>query len=427
MAILLSLARLGAAPGADAVATAPKPSPLADAVQRGDASTIQALLKKKIDVNAPQANGATALHWAAYRSDAESMAALIRAGANINLTNNYGVTPLALAAQQGNPAVLDLLLKAGAKPNDPVNFVNAGETPLMAAARSANVDAVKALARAGADVNAKEAWSGQTALMWAAAEGDSAMASTLLELGADLHARSNGGTTPFHFAVRKGDMRTVQTMLAAGADVNDKRSGDFATPLLIAIINGHEDLVDLLLDKGADPNAEGGTTTLTNTGSKASEVKITLKTPSFREQLRDVGTEGDNGRNNNWGRPLFAAVHVANWYVSDELIIVNNRPAPRHQVVAGAWRRCERSQHRHGTALERRAPSSPSGWGHRVASSGQVGRRRGDEAVAGQWSRPENQYEPQHHAADGGGRHRLGSESGQGERSGRARSSEAAR
>ena len=137
--------------------------------------------------------------------------------------------------------------------------------------------------------------------MWAAAEGDSAMVSTLLELGADLRARSNGGTTAFQFAVRNGDMRTVQAMIAAGADVNDKRPGDFATPLLVAIINGHEDLVDLLLDKGADPNAEGGTTTLTNTGSKASEVKITLKTPSFREQLQDVGTEGDNGRNNNWG------------------------------------------------------------------------------------------------------------------------------
>ena len=117
--MVLLVARLGAAPGADVVATPPKPSPLADAVQRGDASTVQALLKKNIDVNAPQADGATALHWAAYRSDAESTAALIRAGANINLTNNYGVTPLALAAQQGNPAVLDLLLKAGANPNTP--------------------------------------------------------------------------------------------------------------------------------------------------------------------------------------------------------------------------------------------------------------------------------------------------------------------
>ena len=84
VAMVLLVARLGAAPGADVVATAPKPSPLADAVQRGDAPTIQALLKKKADVNAPQADGATALHWAAYRSDAETTAALIRAGANVN-------------------------------------------------------------------------------------------------------------------------------------------------------------------------------------------------------------------------------------------------------------------------------------------------------------------------------------------------------
>ena len=301
----------------------PKPSPLADAVQRGDSQTIQALLNRKVDVNAAQADGATALHWAAYRGDAASAAGLIRAKANVNARNNYGVTPLALAAQQGSTAVIDLLLKAGVNPNDPINFVNSGETPVMLASRSSKVDAVTTLVRAGGDVNAKETWSGQTALMWAAAQGDSLMVSALLEMGADLHARSNAGTTPFLFGVRKGDMRTVQAMLAAGADVNEKRSGDFATPLLVAIINGNEDLVDLLLDKGADPNAEGGTTELTNTGAKAQEVKLTLKTPSFREQLRDVGTEGGNGRNNSWGRPLQAAVHVANWHVSDDLIIVN--------------------------------------------------------------------------------------------------------
>ena len=426
MAMVLLVARLGAAPGADVVATAPKPSPLADAVQRGDASAVHALLKKKIDVNAPQADGATALHWAAYRSDAESTAALIRAGANINLTNNYGVTPLALAAQQGNPAVLDLLLKAGANPNDPVNFVNAGETPLMTAARSANVDAVKALARAGADVNAKETWSGQTALMWAAAEGDSAMVSTLLELGADLRARSNAGTTPFLFAVRKGDMRTVQAMIAGGADVNEKRSGDFATPLLIAIINGHEDLVDLLLDKGADPNAEGGSTNLTVTGSRAQEIPITLKTPSFREQLRDVGTEGGNGRNNSWGRPLQAAVHVANWHVSDDLIIVN---IDRMRII--------KSLLAHGADVNGRNTDMEPRWeGARyrrrlvgatallyAAKSADVEVMR---LLLANGADPKNQYGREHHALDGGGRHRMGVEPGQGERSRRARSRQAA-
>ena len=111
---------------ADVVAASPAPSPLADAVQRGDTPRIQALLKQKADVNAPQPDGATALHWAAYRSDADSAAALLRAGANISAKNKYGVTPLALAADQGSTAVLDLFLKAGAKPNDPVHFVKIG-------------------------------------------------------------------------------------------------------------------------------------------------------------------------------------------------------------------------------------------------------------------------------------------------------------
>jgi ankyrin repeat protein len=117
-------------------------------------------------------------------------------------------------------------------------------------------------------------------------------------------------------------MRSVQAMLAAGADVNEKRP-DLATPLLVAIINGHEDLVDLLLEKGADPNAEGGSTQLTVQGSRARPQKIQLETPAIRRQLLEVATEGGNGNNNSWGRPLQAAVHVANWHISDQFIAVN--------------------------------------------------------------------------------------------------------
>jgi uncharacterized protein len=123
--------------------------------------------------------------------------------------------------------------------------------------------------------------------------------------------------------VRKGDMRSVQAFLAAGADVNEKRPADLARPLLVAIINGHEDVVDLLLDKGADPNAEGGSTDLSVQGSKARPIRITLKTPSYRDQLKETGTEGGNGTNNSWGRPLQAAIHVANWHISDEFVNVN--------------------------------------------------------------------------------------------------------
>ena len=319
LALSLAVVLSGASLGAQQATTTRKPSLLADAVQRQDKPAIASLLKNKTDVNAPQGDGATALHWAAYLEDAETTAALIRAGAKVDVANDHGMTPLALAAGTGNAAVIDLLLKAGANPS---GTVRAGETPLMLAARNGKVDAVTTVLRAGAPIDAKEAWNGQTALMWAAAEGHGAVVETLIEAGADIRATSGGGTTPLMFAVRKGDMRSVQALLKAGADVNEKRP-DLATPLLIAIINGHEDLVDLLLEKGADPNAEGGSTELTVPGVRAKPQKIELKKPSLKEQFLQVGTEGGNGENNTFGRPLQAAVHVANWHVSDQFISVN--------------------------------------------------------------------------------------------------------
>ena len=315
IAAIVALASLGVAAAADNVA----PSPLADAVQRRDNAAVLSLLKKKANVNAPQSDGATALHWAAYLEDADTTALLIRAGADVKAPNNYGVTPLALAAGNGNAAVISHLVKAGADPN---GAVRSGETALMLAARTGKADAVKVLLDAGADVNGKETWNGQTALMWAAAAGHAPVVQTLIDGGADIRAQSNGGTTPLVFAVRKGNIDTVRMLLGAGADVNEARP-DLATPLLVAIINGHEDLVDLLLEKGANPNAEGGSTELTVQGVRAKPVTIELKTPDLREQLRDVATEGGNGKNNSWGRPLQAAVHVANWHISDQFIVVN--------------------------------------------------------------------------------------------------------
>ncbi len=326
----LSLAAMVVAIGVGAAAQGPSTSasfpaspeaPLADAARRQDKQAVRSVLAKKADVNARQPDGATALHWAAYADDAETTALLIRAGANVNVTNDHGVSPLAIAATQGNANILDQLMKAGADPNDKLNEVNSGETPLMHAARAGRADAVRLLLLAGARVNASEGWNGQTALHWAAAEGQGAVVETLIEGGADIRQRSNAGSTPFMFAVRKGDERSVRAFLAAGADVNEKRP-DLATPLLIAIVNGHEDLVDLLLEKGADPNAEGGATGTTLFGVRARPVRITLKTPSYREQLRDVGTEGGNGANNTWGRPLQAAVHLGNWMLGDDRLLV---------------------------------------------------------------------------------------------------------
>src|SRR5689334_9426577 len=140
-AVVVSLTSLVAAD------TSRKDAPLADAVKHGDKQAVLSLLRQKADVNAPQADGATALHWAAYLEDAATTALLIRAGAQIGASNNYGVTPLVLAAENGNAAILEQLLKAGADPNA---TVRSGETPLMLAARAGRMEAVKVLLGAGA-------------------------------------------------------------------------------------------------------------------------------------------------------------------------------------------------------------------------------------------------------------------------------------
>ncbi len=290
---------------------------LADAAQRGDRAAVRSLLAAGADVNAAQGDGATALHWAAYRDDAEATAALIHAEADVHRQNHYGVTPLALASRNGSATVIAQLLAAGTDPNDPRQAVRAGETPLLLAARSGQVDAVAVLANAGADLNARESWNGQSALMWAAAEGHAPVVETLIAGGADVAARSNSGATPLLFAVRKGSIAAARALLAAGADVNERRP-DGATPLLVAVVNGHEDLVDLLLEQGADPNAEGGSTRLSVQGMRARPMPLEMRKLGYSERESEGITRG-----NIFGRTLQAAVHVANWHISDEFIVVH--------------------------------------------------------------------------------------------------------
>ena len=250
---------------------------VADAAERRDQAVVRTLLKGGADVNAPQVDGTTALHWAAYNDDGETAAVLVKAGANVNAANSYGVPPLALACTNGNAVVVRLLLEAGADANA---TLKGGETVLMMAARSGNVEVVKALLARGAKHDARER-RGQTALMWAAAEGHAAVVRALIAAGADINARLDSGFTPFFFAVREGRTDAVRALLEAGTDVNapmrrrekapegpveigsSKPAARGTSPLLLAVQNGHFELAIALVDAGANPNdAQTGFTPL---------------------------------------------------------------------------------------------------------------------------------------------------------------------
>src|SRR5262245_12984242 len=150
-ALLLSTIGLSAA--ADA--------PLADAMEKMDRDAVRALLQRRADVNVPQVDGMTALHWAAYQDDAESAELLVRAGANVKAVNRYGITPLTLAITNGDSAMVEMMLKAGADPN---TTLPGGETALMTASRVGTLASVKALLGRGAKVDSKDEKHAQTAL-----------------------------------------------------------------------------------------------------------------------------------------------------------------------------------------------------------------------------------------------------------------------
>src|SRR5262249_1455598 len=126
--------------GVASAARAADGSPMADAVQRRDGAAVLQLVRSGTNVNAPQADGATALHWAAHWGDADTATRLIAAGANVNVVNELGVSPLHLACASGNVSVVALLLKNGAHTDV---HSQGGETPLMVAARTGNVDIVR--------------------------------------------------------------------------------------------------------------------------------------------------------------------------------------------------------------------------------------------------------------------------------------------
>jgi ankyrin repeat protein len=244
---------------------------LVSAMKNRDVTSAQTLLKQRVDVNVPDVDGMTPLHWAAHWNELELAKQLLAAGANAKATNRYGVTPLHEATLVADVPLMEALLKAGANPEA---TYGSGETPLMIAARTGNVDAVKLLIDHQAGVNTAEEFRGQTPLMFAAAEDHPQVVKYLIDHGAQVNARSRkfnfgdvkmagggafmdrgeGALTPIFFAAREGAVDTAGVLIAKGADVNLTETQYGFTPLMTALFNGHYDLAGLLIEKGASVN-----------------------------------------------------------------------------------------------------------------------------------------------------------------------------
>lgn len=359
-------------------------APIADAAMRGDAAAVRALIEKGGDVNAAQGDGMTALHWAASRGDSSLAALLLRRKASVSATTRIGAfTPLHIAAQNGNASVVRALIGANAdvralnengvsvlhfaamggdstiiralvKAGADVNAVEPawGQTPLMVASDRGRVAAVRLLLANGADwkraaktvdpmasaaqdrqarqtrnavlAQLREAQGATKNLNWqpnpqqvqaavkASRETEikaataSAVASVVAANAAEearLAAQGGagldddtpgytelighmGGLTALLLAVREGHQEVVKALLTAGADINQTSDGDHTSPLLMATINGQYDVAMQLITAGADPNiaSDAGATPLYGVLNK--EWAPSTRTPQPAYQLQ---------------------------------------------------------------------------------------------------------------------------------------------
>ncbi|HTH24931.1 MAG TPA: ankyrin repeat domain-containing protein [Vicinamibacterales bacterium] len=218
-------------------------TPLYLASQQGHGNVIQALVKAGADVKSGTPNGTTPLMVAAASGEIDAVRALIDAGADVNAKDGVRAqTPLMYAAASNRAAVIELLAAKGAdvkatnKTSDLANLsregagfggnpgVPGGGPPGQGGPGAAGAPPARRAPQPGVDRNYQ-----------------------LNEL-----IIAQGGLTPLLYAVRQGYQESSDALLKAGADINQPSAGDGTTPLLMAVINGHFDLAKSLIEKGAD-------------------------------------------------------------------------------------------------------------------------------------------------------------------------------
>ena len=271
-------------------------NPIFQAIRAGDRAAVKTLLKSGADLQARDESGDTPLMAAALNADVAVLELLLKAGADVNATNHAGATPLLRAAtfedktrllvakgadvkasshtgnnalilaarQAGNSRTVKFLLDQGVDPNVMNLF---GATALMSAAAAADLDSVRLLLDRGADVNLRPDpgtkeffWGGlRTPLMWAAFQGDEGLLKLLLERGATVNDLVELGGA-LGQAAWGGHVGVARLLLDAGAQVDQRDLVANYTPLHWAASSEKSSsaVVELLLARGADANAEGG-------------------------------------------------------------------------------------------------------------------------------------------------------------------------
>lgn len=225
---------------------------LFDAVLDNDIVKVRELIRRKANVNYFESlfredqgyiDRWTSLMWAASNGNTEMVKLLVKAGAWVNYLNSDVVNAVWLAASKGHLATVRELVKNGAYIN---NRNSENVTPLMVAAMNGHYDVVQYLLAAKAPINlVHKDNDGDSALMFALAQGHTNIARLLIDSGADINIRNKFGITALMIAVAEGNEEITQKLLDKKADLTVKTENGM-TALDIAIGKGYSNIAELI-------------------------------------------------------------------------------------------------------------------------------------------------------------------------------------
>ena len=312
-------------------------TPLHLASYSGNVEIVRLLLDHGADPEA-NAEGVMAekpmhkVSYGKYRSEEDGVRVaqlLLERGADVNTRRNDHQTPLHLASYSGNVEIVHLLLNNGADPEanaegeKPLHRVSYGECR----SKEGGVRVAQLLLKRGADVNIR-CNDHQTPLHFAAYFGNVEIVRLLLDHGADPEANAEGrmGEKPLHEVSygecrsQEGGVRVTQLLLERGADVNTRRN-DHQMPLHLASHYGIVEIVRLLLDHGADPEANAEGDLEEKPLHKVSYGKYRSQEGGVRvaQLLLEHGVDVNTRRNDRW-TPLHVASHFGTFEIVQVLI-----------------------------------------------------------------------------------------------------------
>lgn len=191
-----------------------------NAVKDGDLEFIEEISHFGIDFNKGDADGMTALHWAATLGNYEILTVLLKSGADPNLADDEGYTALMQAAAKGFKSCVMALVE-----NEKINVNQTNK-------------------------------SGYHALLLACGgEGDLEIVKILLNLGSDTGVSDEVGDTALIHAAARGYVTCVRALVEV-EKINVNQTNKLGQPalLLACVEEGNKDVVKVLLDHGADPS-----------------------------------------------------------------------------------------------------------------------------------------------------------------------------